>query len=59
MADNCPVCHEPRPHGRDMSWAAIIGMFFGFWRGWIWTGAGFVHRRCLDAMACRLWGCDG
>jgi hypothetical protein len=57
-ADSCRVCGEPLPHGRDMSWPAIIGMFFGFWRGYIWTGAGFVHRHCLDVMTDRMWGRD-
>jgi hypothetical protein len=56
MADTCRFCREPMPRGRDKSWPAIIGLFFGFWRGYVWTGGGFVHRGCLDVMASRLWG---
>lgn len=52
--DECPICHQPRPHGTDLSWLQIAGLFFGYWRGWIWTGAGFVHRRCLPVWAERL-----
>jgi hypothetical protein len=53
MADSCPVCHEPGPRGRDMSWAAIIGMFFGFRRGYIYMPGGWAHRNCFDVFAGR------
>jgi hypothetical protein len=58
MADSCPVCCEPVPRGRDLSWPAIIGTLFGFWRGYIWVPGGFVHQRCLAVLTRRLWGCD-
>ena len=31
-----------------MSWPQIIGMFFGFWRGYIWMPGGFVHEQCFN-----------
>jgi hypothetical protein len=49
-ADDCPVCHEPLPRGRDLSWPVIAGIFLGFWRGYIWMPGGFAHRHCFDAM---------
>lgn len=57
-ADGCPFCHEPLPRGWDMSWPQIIGLSFGFWRGYIWMPGGYVHRRCLDATADGMWGRD-
>jgi hypothetical protein len=59
VADKCPVCREPVPRGRDMTWPAVIGTFFGFWRGYAWMPGGFAHRHCLAVAARRLRGCDG
>jgi hypothetical protein len=58
MDGSCPVCHEPVPRGRDLSWPVIAGIAAGFWRGYIWMPGGFAHRRCLGAAARRLWGLD-
>ena len=47
----CRVCQEPLPHGRELSWPVIIGMFFGIWRGYVYMPGGFSHRRCFEEFA--------
>jgi hypothetical protein len=62
VADTCPVCREPVPHGRDLTWLTILGILLGFWRGYIWMPGGFAHRRCFGAFAAtarRTWSRDG
>jgi hypothetical protein len=53
--DHCRVCHRRVPSGREMSWPAMILLFFGIWPGFTWIPGGYIHEGCAAILAGQLW----